>query len=121
MKLQAARAVLGEHPVDDAGVTVDVQIERRPKPLDDRHRAAPAVRDVLLRAGPPPEKAEHRPDEHAEHRSTQRVIPRDDVPQSRRQREDPLTDGHGRKTWSTRCAARSAIRRPPQLGQTALP
>ena len=47
MKLQRARAiVLRVHTIQHQRVNMDVQIERRPKPLNDGHRAATPVHDA---------------------------------------------------------------------------
>ena len=60
-------------------------------------------------------------DEHAHHRAAQRVIPGQHVANPRRQTEDPLAHGDFRQHMIDLCAARSAMRRPPQLGHTARP
>jgi hypothetical protein len=59
---------------------VDVQIERRPKPLNDGHRSATPIRHALPLASPSSQEAEHRPHEHPDHRAAQRVIPGQQVP-----------------------------------------
>ncbi len=59
MKLQSPRPLVREHPVEDESMRVHVRVERRPKPLNDRDRPAPTVRNP---GGPrpTPEEPEHR-------------------------------------------------------------
>ena len=93
MKAQPAGTVLAIHAIEHQCVDVDVQIERRPKPLNDCHDQAAPVRHALSFAGPSPQDAEHGAHEHADHRAAQRVISSQHIPNPRRQAQHPLADG----------------------------
>jgi hypothetical protein len=68
-------------------VDVDVEIERSPEPLDDRDGASARLLEAKGARLAPPEA------EHGGHTPAQVVIPREPVPQSVRQTQDPLADG----------------------------
>ena len=69
---------------------VDVQIERRPKSLEDRHRPAATVRYALRAGAAPQEIAEHRPHEHPDDRTAQGMIPGQHIARAMRQRSAPI-------------------------------
>lgn len=108
-----------EHAVQHKGVYVHVEIEGPTEALEHRDAtAAPDADAVLTRPG-----AQVSIDgavQEAGHRSTQVVAPRQ-VPQRCGRVRTHWRTGTSGSTWSTRCAARSAIRRPPQLGQKPRP
>jgi hypothetical protein len=78
---------------------MDVQIERPAEPLNHHNPARAAVLDSVI-ARTVGEHPKHRAEQHAGDLAAEIVIPRQEIPQ-----------------W----AARSAIRRPPQLGHSARP
>ena len=115
MKLQRARAiVLRVHTIQHQRVNMDVQIERRPKPLNDGHRAATPVHDAwrsracLLR----------KPHEHPDHRAAQGVIPRHHVPNLVRQAQHPLADRPPRETHDPPGARRALPSSAPHSSDT---
>ncbi len=67
-------ALLHKHAVDRENVEMDVEIERPPESLHDRHRATPPVLHAVL-ARPPAQEAENRPQGATHDRAAQRVIP----------------------------------------------
>ena len=79
VKPQSAAVAFSEHAVQHQGMDVDVHIERRPEPLDDRHGPAASVSDALF-PRPSSEEAEHRADQDRHHRPAQRVIPGEQIP-----------------------------------------
>jgi len=95
----------------DHGPAASVQPPRLrgPRAAGSRGPSARRLRPSLdlARDGPA-----HRRRATARHRS---LIPRETIAQPVGQRQDPLADQSAGKTWSTRCAARSAMRRPPSL------
>jgi len=77
-------------------VNVHVEIERRAEPLDDRHSATAPVRCAgAMRAATEP--GENGADEDRHHRTAERVIEREHVPQPRRQTQHPLPHRHAWK------------------------
>jgi hypothetical protein len=75
---------------------MNIEIEGTPEALNDRHRAEAAARDAApARARPQPPA--HRAQVYDDDRPAQRVVPRDEIAQPRRQREDPLADRDGGK------------------------
>jgi hypothetical protein len=72
---------------------MDVEIQRPTEALDDHHGAAAPIGDAVT-ARAAPEEPEDRADGHAADRAAQVMIPRQQVPQSMRQAEHPLTDWH---------------------------
>jgi hypothetical protein len=62
------------------------------KSLNDRDRAAAPASNPLLDARPPAKPPEHRTHEHADHGSTQVMIPRHHVAEPVWNRQHPLTD-----------------------------
>ena len=60
----------------------------------------------------------HHGQENAQHRALQGCVARKEVAQPFGHGEYPLRTGSGGKTWSTRCAAVSAMRRVLQEGHT---
>ena len=115
-----ARGVLRKHPVKHQRMEMDVEIHRSAKTLDDDHRPAPAVPDPSL-TRPVAQEAEHRSHARADHRAAQVVIPGEPVTQTMREAQDPLAHGHRREHPVDQVRGRSAIRRPPQLGQNPRP
>jgi hypothetical protein len=99
---------------------VHVRVERAAEPLDDHDGAAAPMLETLI-ACAIVEHAKDAADQHARDLAAQRVISGQLVPEAVRQTQHPLSDRHIRKTQSTRCAARSAIRRPAQLGHSVRP
>ena len=113
-------ALLDIDAVEHERMHVDVQIQGSAEALNDRHGPAASTGYAGLPHAAP-KKPEHRPHENARDRTAQRVVPRQHVPQAMRQTQDPLPHGHDRKHVIDEMRRTSAIRRPPQLGQTALP
>src|SRR2546428_503371 len=72
---------------------MDVEIESPAEALHDRDGAAPAVGHAVT-ASAAPQEPEHRAQGYAGHGPTQLMIPRQQVPQPRRQAEAPLSNGH---------------------------
>lgn len=118
VKAQGPTVVFDIHAVEHESMHVYVQVQRSAKPLNDRHCPTAVPRHAVLpRAAP--ERPEHRMHEHTRDRPTQRVVPCEHVAQLVRQGQDPLAHRHGWKDVIDQVGARSAMRRPPQLGHTA--
>jgi hypothetical protein len=106
----AAGRVRREHPIRHQRMDVNIKIEGTPEALQDRHCAETAAPDAApLRARPQPPA--HRAQIHDDHRTAQRMVPRDEIPQPRRQREHPLADRDGGKHAVDEM--RGALRHPP--------
>jgi len=85
VKVEGAGTVPREDAVQRQSVGMEVQIEGSPKPLDHSHRSPTTIRDAAVaRAGA----------KEAEHRATQLVVPRQLIPQTVGQTQDPLSRGH---------------------------
>ena len=92
MKREAPVLGTGKDPVEHERVDVDIEIERPAKPLHDGHAAATRVHDTL-RASPVSQVAVHLAEQHPHDRFAQIVTPGQQVPDSWRQAQDPLSDG----------------------------
>ena len=106
MKAHHVGAVLCEHTVEDERMDVDVEIQRAApgsplrrlcavgwKSLDDRDRAAAAVRHAVS-ARAAAQETEHRSEIHGHDRPTEVVIPGEEIPNPMRQAQHPLPHGH---------------------------
>jgi hypothetical protein len=91
MKPDRSRRVTRKHPVEHQRVDVDVEIERSPEPLDDRDGASARLLEAD-RARVVPQQAEDGAEEDSGDPPAEVVIPRQPVPQSVRQTQDPLSD-----------------------------
>jgi hypothetical protein len=96
LKAQPTAPLLDIHSVEDQRMHVDVQIQRGPEALQDGHRASTPLWGAGT-PGAPPERPEHDADEYAAHRPAEIVVPRQQVAETVRQTQLPLSDGHGRK------------------------
>ena len=77
-----ARGPSATDPTTDAHdqrVHVNVEIQRRAEPLDDRHRPAAAIPHAGA-GGLPPQNVEHGTHIHSNDRPAQRVVPGQQVP-----------------------------------------
>ena len=74
MEAKLAGLILRIHAVDDERMGMHVHIERRSEPLDDGDAAAPSARNAQLGDGPPAQRAEHAPDEDANHGAAQPMV-----------------------------------------------
>ena len=94
-RVEAQRAVGGfrEHAVEEQRVAVNVDLQPRTKPLNDRHRAGVAVGPPGA-PRPPAVPAEHGAHEDRDDGPTERVVEGEAVAQPVRHGEDPLPDGH---------------------------
>ena len=85
-----------------------------------RHGAAARVNEIP-RASPVSQVAISLSEQHAHEGLAQIVVPGQQIPDLGGRLNTHWRTGTSGNTWSTRCAARSVIRRPPQLGQNPLP
>jgi hypothetical protein len=85
----ATFAIVDEHALRDQAVEVHIQIERRAKALDRRHRTSGAVPNPAP-LGTPTLEAEHGANEDGQHREAEMMIPGEGVAQAVRQGQDPL-------------------------------
>lgn len=79
-----------------SGMDVDVHVQGRPKPLDDRDGPTASVRHTVL-AGTAPQESKHDAHEHPDHCSAERMIPREQIPNPMRKGEHPLAHGDKRE------------------------
>lgn len=80
-----------EHAINHECVDMHIQIKRAAETLNDRHRSTVSVlHTVPTRATA--KEAEQRAHVDGHDGTTQIVVPRQDVPQSIRQTQDPLPD-----------------------------
>jgi hypothetical protein len=86
-----AGRVAREHAVEHQRVDVHVQIERPAEPLNDGH-GAPAWLLEADGARVVPQQTEYGAQEDSGHPTAQVVVPREPVPQSVRQTQDPLSN-----------------------------
>ncbi len=106
-------------PVKNQRVKVNVEIERPAEALDDDDRAPTRVVDAGV-TGQVTQEAKDGAHGHGHHRPTDVMVPGQQVPHPVWKREHPLANGDVGEHMIEKCAARSVIRRPPQLGHTAL-
>jgi hypothetical protein len=74
---------------------MDIQIQGAAEPLNDGDGPAPAIRHAIA-PRPRTQKPEDGTHEHANHRATPIVVPREQVPQPVRETQDPLSHRHVR-------------------------
>lgn len=84
---------LRKHAVQHQRVDVHVEIERRPEALQDGHGPGAPIADAGA-PGSTTQPTSNRPRVHGHDGTTERMIPGQQVPQPRRQREHPLPHGH---------------------------
>ena len=73
---------------------MDVQVQRVPEALDERHRAAPGGGPPPAAARPAPERGEEGADEEAQDRRRELRVEGEPVAKREGEGEDPLPDGH---------------------------
>jgi hypothetical protein len=96
MKPDPTGRVAREHAVEHQRVDVHVQIERPAEPLNDGH-GPPAWLLETDGARVVPQQAEYGAQEDSGHPTAQVVVPREPVPQSVRQTQDPLSNRYVRE------------------------
>ena len=100
---------------------VEVQVQGGAKALDERDGAALAARHAQFAARAPAQGREQGAHEGAQDGRAQVSVVGQAVAQRKGQRGHPLADRDPGSTQSTRRAAVSAMRRPPQDGQKPRP